>query len=204
MATFVAAQVKKQSDWIIQRPVLQHEAMAALHATSVNTIRVVTIRLGFELSVISAFVRIGAGQARIDNLTPGQGIAAGVEPDGRLRSCGYNAKLQRFSKHPDHDYVLDSFVVPSFADAQRTCMELHQTIPELDLISWDVAIDHRGRPAILEFNVRRQDINLSQVCNGPVLAPYIDSVLTRCRWHVVPGIGAIDEMADVLPQPLAA
>ena len=67
------------------------------------------------------------------------------------------------------------------------------------MISWDVAIGHDGHPIVLEFNVRRPDIGHSQVCNGPVLTPYIDAVLARRKWHMIPGIGAIDEVdADAI------
>jgi hypothetical protein len=197
LTRFVPEQSKSQADWIIQRPVVQHEAMAELHASSVNTIRMMTIRMDTEVSVISSFVRIGAGEARIDNLTPGGGLGAGIDSDGRLRHCGYNTRLQRVTRHPNHGYRLDQIVIPSFAEAQQACIALHSTIPELDLISWDVAIDHRSHPAILEFNVRRQDINLSQVCNGPVLSPYIDAVLSRRGWHMIAGVGAIDEQPEV-------
>lgn len=194
---FVPEQSGNGADWIIQCPVVQHEVMAELHPSSVNTIRIMTIRMDAEISVVSAFVRIGAGKARVDNLTPGGGLGAGIAPDGRIRNCGYNTKLQRLTRHPNHDYQLDQFVIPSFAEAQRACIALHATIPELDLISWDVAIDHRGRPTVLEFNVRRQDINLSQVCNGPVLSPYIDAVLERRGWHMIAGVGAIDEQPEL-------
>ena len=199
LATFIPLQLKEQSDWIIQQPVIQHEAMAALHPHAVNTIRIVTIRMGTAISVVSAFVRIGAGTSRVDNLTPGKGIGVGVQGDGRLRKYGYNLRYKRYTKHPDHGYNVEGIELPSFEPAQRTCIALHQTIPELDFISWDVAISHDGTPTILEFNVRRPDIGHSQVCNGPVLKPYIDAVLARRKWHMIPGIGAIDEVdADVM------
>ncbi len=122
-----------------------------------------------------------------------------MQGDGRLRKYGYNLRYKRFTKHPDYGYKVEGFELPSFDAAQRTCISLHQTIPELDLISWDVAIGHDGHPIVLEFNVRRPDIGHSQVCNGPVLTPYIDAVLARRKWHMIPGIGAIDEVdADAI------
>jgi hypothetical protein len=203
LAAFTAANLKSQSDWIVQYPIIQHEVMAHLHASSVNTIRIVTLRMGAEVSAISSIVRIGAGQSRVANVSASNGIAVGILPDGRLMEFGCTYKLQRCTKHPDHSYSLDEFVIPSFAAVQATCVELHQTIPELDLISWDMAVDHRGKPVVLEFNIRRQDINYNQVCNGPVLGPYIDAVLARHKWYVIPGIGAIDEMMDIGPSPIA-
>jgi hypothetical protein len=194
LAAFLPANMKHHSDWIIQYPIIQHEVMAGLNASSVNTIRIITIRMGAVVSIVSSFATIGTRRLRADNRA---GICASVEEDGRLGKDGYDDNLQRYTTHPDHGYAFDSFVIPSFSAAQQTCIGLHQTIPELDLISWDVAIAHNGAPVVTEFNIRRQDINTSQVCSGPVLKPYIDQVLGRAGWLVIPGIGAIDRQVDI-------
>jgi len=159
---------------------------ADLHPSSVCTIRIVTLRLAAEVSAISSIIRIGAGKSRVANVRASNGIAVGIQPDGRLKDFGCSYRFQRLTRHPDRGFVLDQVVIPSFGAVQKICIGLHQTIPELDLISWDMAVDHRGNPVVLEFNIRRQDINYSQVCNGPVLGPYIDSVLARHKWHVIP------------------
>ena len=199
LASFLPAHMRRHSDWVIQHPIRQHECMSTLHASCVNTIRIITIRLGAEVSVVSAFVRIGTGTTRVDNLTAGKSIAVGVEQDGRLGKYGYDNDLRRCSAHPDHGYAFDSFVIPSFSAAQQTCIDLHQSIPDLDFISWDVAIDQQGKPVVVEFNVGRQEINTSQVCSGPVLNPYIDEVLARGKWLIIPGIGPIDRHTDIAP-----
>lgn len=202
LADFVEAGARVRSDWIVQYPVIQHEAMAELQPYSVCTIRIITLRMGTDISAVSSIIRIGAGKSRVANVTASNGIAVGIQPDGRLRDFGCNYRLQRVTRHPERSYALDQVVIPSFEAVQKTCIELHHTIPELDLISWDMAVDHNGNPVVLEFNIRRQDINYNQVCNGPVLSPYIDAVLTRHKWHVIPGIGAIDEEMDIAPVPL--
>lgn len=198
LTAFVPANLKRHSDWIIQRPVIQHEVMSELHSSSVNTMRIVTIRTGAEVSVVQVFLRIGVGRSRVDNLSSGN-IAVGVEEDGRLREVGYDFALQRCSTHPQHGYAFDSFVIPSFETARQICIGLHKGVPDLDLISWDVAIDDRAVPVVIELNVGRQDANISQICNGPVFSPFVDAVLARHEWFVIPGIGAIDRQADVAP-----
>jgi hypothetical protein len=198
LTAFLQTNQKHHSDWIIQRPVIQHEVMSALHPSSVNTMRIVTIRTSAEVSVVQVFLRIGIGRSRVDNLSSGN-IAVGVEDDGRLRKPGYDFALRRCPTHPDHGYAFDSFVIPSFQEARQACIGLHKGIPDVDLISWDVAIDHRGAPVVIELNVGRQDANISQICNGPVFSPFIDAVLARHEWFVIPGIGAIDRQADVAP-----
>jgi hypothetical protein len=197
LRSFAAGQMKPNADWIVQHPIRQHADMSRLHPSCVNTLRIITIRLGTAVAVVSAFIRIGTGTTRVDNLTAGKSIAIGVEQEGRLSKYGYDNDLRRSEAHPDHGYAFEGRTIPSFSAAQQTCIGLHQTIPELDLISWDVAIAHDGAPIVLEFNIRRQDLNISQVCSGPVLQPYIDEVLGRGRWLVIPGVGAVDRQVDI-------
>jgi hypothetical protein len=201
LASFAATQMKPNADWIVQHPIRQHADLSRLHPSCVNTFRIITIRMGTAVTVVSAFIRIGTGTTRVDNLTAGKSIAIGVEEDGRLGKYGYDNDLRRSDAHPDHGYAFDGLIIPSFSAAQQTCIRLHQSIPELDLISWDVAISHDGTPIVLEFNIRRQDVNTCQVCSGPVLKPYIDQVLGRAGWLVIPGIGAIDRQVDIPPAP---
>ena len=199
LASFLPANMGRHSDWIVQRPIVQHPVMAELNDSSVNTIRIVTIRLEAKVSFVVAFQRIGIRGVRVDNLSAGN-IAVGIEEDGRLRKHGYDFALRRHTAHPDRGYAFDSFVIPSYEAAKQTCIDLHERIQDLDLISWDIAIDHGGAPAVIEVNVGRQDANLSQICNGPVFSPFIDSVLARNDWFVIPGIGAIDRQADMEPE----
>jgi hypothetical protein len=199
LTAFVPENLKRNSDWIVQHPIRQHADMARLNSSSVNTMRIVTIRMDADVSIVSAFVRFGISDSRVDNLTAGN-VAVGVQDDGRLRKDGYDINFRRVANHPTQGFAFDSFVIPSFVAAKQTCLDLHQGIPDLDLISWDIAIDEHGKPTVVEFNIGRQDISLAQVCNGPVLKPYIDAVLARHKWFVIPGIGAIDQQADMEPE----
>ncbi len=196
LTSFVPANLHAHSDWIVQRPIVQHEVMAGLNASSVNSLRVVTIRAGTEVSVISSFAKIGTRGVRVDNVSAGS-IAVGIEADGRLRPCGYDFAFGRSTSHPDHGYAYGDVVIPSYASVLQTCVGLHSRVPDLDLLSWDVAVGRGGTPIVIEVNIHRQDVNITQLCNGPVFSPYIDAVLARHKWFVIPGIGAIDAHADM-------
>lgn len=199
LATFLAENLSPHSDWIIQRPIVQHEAMAGLNPSSVNTLRVVTIREGAEVSVISSFAKIGTPGVRVDNVSAGN-IAVGIEDDGRLRGHGCDFAFRLSTTHPNHGYSYADFVIPSYDSVRRTCIQLHRHVPDLDLLSWDVAIRRDGAPVVIEVNIRRQDVNITQICNGPVFSPYVDAVLARHKWVEIPGIGAIDAQADMAPE----
>ena len=175
--------------------------MAALNASSVNTLRIMTIRLGAEIGVVSTFIRIGVGGARVDNLSSGS-LAAGVTRDaatgaGRLGAFACDAHLKTRTTHPDHGYRFDTITLPFFEAAKKLCMDLHAAIPDLGLLSWDIAIDAQGAPGVIEFNIGRQEILTHQACNGPVLAPYIDRVLGRHPWLALPVLGPLDRLFDI-------
>ena len=199
LATFLAENLKPHSDWIIQRPIVQHQDMAGLNPSSVNTLRVVTIREGAEVSVISSFAKIGTRGVRVDNVSAGN-IAVGVAEGGRLRERGCDFAFQLSTAHPNHGYSYADVVIPCYDSVLATCIRLHRHVPDLDLLSWDVAIRSDGVPVVIEVNIRRQDVNITQICNGPVFSPYIDAVLDRHKWFEIPGVGAIDAQADMAPE----
>ena len=193
--------LKRNSDWIVQEPFRQHHLMAALNASSVNTLRIMTIRLGGQVAVISAFIRIGVKGARVDNLSSGS-IAAGVAHHegteaGRVGAFACDDKLKLHTTHPDHGYRFDTISLPFFKAAEKLCMDLHAVIPDLGLLSWDIAIGAQGAPGVIEFNIGRQEINMHQTCNGPVFAPYIDRVLERHPWLTLPVLGPLDRLMDI-------
>lgn len=198
LATFLAENLTPHSDWIIQRPIVQHQVMAGLNPSSVNTLRVVTIREGADVSVISSFAKIGTPGARVDNVAAGN-IAVGVADGGHLRKNGCDFAFRLSTTHPNHGYPYADVVIPSYDSVLDTCIRLHRHVPDLDLLSWDVGIRSDGMPVVIEVNIRRQDVNITQICNGPVFSPYIDAVLARHKWFEIPGIGAIDAQADIAP-----
>lgn len=195
LAAALRPKLKINSDWIIQVPFRQHAIMDALNASSVNTLRIMTIRLGAEIAVVSSFVRIGTGGGRVDNLSSGN-LAAGVTGDGQLGAFAVEDRLKKSDRHPDHGYRFADVSLPFFRAAQNLCVDLHTAIPDLGLISWDIAIDAQGAPGVIEINIGRQEINTHQACNGPVFAPYIDRVLGRHPWLALPVLGPLDRLFD--------
>jgi hypothetical protein len=193
--------LKRNSDWIIQEPFKQHHLMAGLNESSVNTLRIMTIRLGGKVSVVSVFLRIGVKGARVDNMSSGS-IAVGVKHDrsskvGRPGAFACDDKLNLHTSHPDHGYRFDGITLPFLGAAEDLCVRLHEVIPDLGLLSWDIAIDADGAPGVIEFNIGRQEIMTHQACNGPVFAPYIDRVLGSHPWLALPLLGPLDRILDI-------
>lgn len=160
-------------NFIIQEWVEQHERLADLNPSSLNTIRTVTFRLGMEILVLFSSIRIGRKGSEIDNLNAG-GISAVVNSDGTLGEYGYLSDNESCRKTTDSGVVLDGYQIPSYDKAIDFVKNLHYKLPFFDLIGWDIAINKNGEPVIIEWNVRP---GFSQLSYGPAFGENTERII---------------------------
>lgn len=165
-----------EKDWIIQKIIKQHSELNKVHATSINTLRIVSILMQEGVYVLSSNLRMGSGGGRIDNVTAG-GISAGINPDGTLKkyATAYFSG-ERFEKHPQ-GLVFEGFVVPGYQKAVEMVKSIHPLISHFRLVSWDIAVCEDGEPMLIEANMRKGGINLNQFNNGPLFGDMTERVL---------------------------
>jgi len=166
-------QSRNDANWIVQRRLRQCPEMARFNASSVNTFRIMTMRADCEVLCLSSVLRVGRAGMIVDNQMAG-GLAAGVV-DNRLRGRAMDREFYFHEAHPDSGVAFTG-ALPAYSEAFALCLKLHQIIPWFDLISWDVAIDERYRPVIIEFNVSDQELDFHQLNNGPLFGS-IDSLI---------------------------
>lgn len=168
-----------QKNFIIQEYVQQHEGMAQLNPTSLNTIRVLTYRDGSSIYTMYAIARIGRMGGQIDNLTSG-GIFADIDiQTGTIEKCAYGAPGENRIETTDCGTRLEGFRMPSFDRVLSLAKELHTRLPYFDLVGWDMAVDAQGEPLLIEWN-RAPDI-YSQTAHGPAFGDMTDELLARIR-----------------------
>lgn len=140
-----------KKDFLIQEWVRQHEGMAALNPTSVNTMRILSYRSGMEVLIIYSVVRIGRSGSVIDNQCAG-GISTTVTKDGRLGKTAFGGYAEDNVLKTDTGVVLNGYQVPSYEKAIEMVKRLHLKLPFFNLVGWDVAIQEDGEPVLIEFN----------------------------------------------------
>lgn len=138
-------------NFIIQSCIKQHERMAALNPTSVNTIRVLSYRSGMEVLIIYAVIRIGRKGQVIDNQSAG-GISTTISEDGKLGKYGFGGYNKDNILETDTGIVLEGYEVPSYHKAMDMVKRLHMKLPFTNLIGWDIAIQEDGEPVLIEYN----------------------------------------------------
>ncbi|WP_405234353.1 sugar-transfer associated ATP-grasp domain-containing protein [Lentisalinibacter salinarum] len=140
--------------YLLQRAIVQHPDMSALHPGSVNTLRVVSVRTrSGDIEVLSATLKSGVHGGRTDNPASG-GLAIAVDIEsGRAVGDGFfkPGKGWRVSTHPDTNVRFDGFQIPNFVKALSLAMQAHRYFYGLHSIGWDLAFSSEG-PLIIEGN----------------------------------------------------
>lgn len=161
-------------NYIIQEKVEQHEDMAKLNPTSLNTLRVLSYRHGNEVFILYVVVRIGRKDKTVDNETAG-GINADIDlHNGAIIDCAYGTPSEKRLLATDVGTTLKSFKIPSFHKVVEIVKELHTRLPYFNLIGWDFGIDKAGCPIMIEWN-RCPD--LSQTAHGPAFGDMTEEII---------------------------
>ena len=135
---------------LLEECVQQHETLAAICPTSVNTLRIATLLGEKKQGIVYAFIRIGAG-AVVDNVDQG-GMAAPIDIDtGVIRTVGANKNGDRFEFHPLTGTRIPGTKIPYWEEAKKMCLEAAQVVPQLRFVAWDVAVTPEG-PVFIEGN----------------------------------------------------
>jgi hypothetical protein len=139
--------------FLFQERIQQHPAMSALHPASVNTVRIITFFRNGKPTVFCASARMGTGGRAVDNWSAG-GLTIGVDAQtGEFQSeaffkPGYGGRI---AQHPDTGVVFEGLRVPHFQEAVQLVLQLHEYLPQIHSIGWDIAISTRG-PVVIEGN----------------------------------------------------
>ena len=142
--------LKAKGIGIVEDVVRQHEALAALCPTSVNTIRVATLLGDKKEGIVYAYIRIGNGRV-MDNVDCG-GRAAPVDLEtGTISGVGANKAGEAYEIHPMTGKRIPGTQIPYWEEAKAMCLAAMHVVPQVRFVAWDVAITPDG-PVFIEGN----------------------------------------------------
>ena len=158
-------------NFIIQEFVKQHADLAKINASSLNTLRIISFFFKGEVHILSAQLRMGSGNARVDNYSSG-GFACNVQPNGRLSERAVSR--DGWATVHTNGMAFKDIVVPNYNRVIDIIKEEHKKIPYLNIIGWDFGIDENGEPVFIEMNEGPQD---NQNGSGPTFDEMTEEVL---------------------------
>lgn len=150
--------------FIVEEVIQQSAYMKVLHPESVNTVRVFTVVCKEEVKLFACFLRVGRGNAVIDNAFAGGIVCAVDAKTGIVYSVGKTEKQEAFLYHPDTNVPIVGFQLPDWEDAISLCKALSGVVKGNRCIGWDIAHTENGW-VMVEGNCRGQ-IGVQQISDG--------------------------------------
>jgi hypothetical protein len=143
--------------FVVVEFVTNHEYAEAICPTSINTIRVVTVRDpdSGEFFVASAVHRFGNDSTGPTDNWSGGGFAAPVDVDtgelGPLFTYSSDTGLRRLERHPDTATQVRGEAVPRWEEVKAAVLEMARHHDGNPYVGWDVVLTAEG-PKVLEGN----------------------------------------------------
>ncbi len=162
-----------EDNFTTQVIVKQHPDMARLHPESLNTIRVQSFFFRNEVYILSAQLRIGGGDSRVDNVSAG-GYACNLDATGKLSSKAVNRKSEWIDTLPN-GIAFKDVTVPSIDKLFQVIKTKHSKLPYFGLVGWDFAIDDVGDPVFIEINIQQEQNQIGS--KRPTFGDLTDEVL---------------------------
>ena len=164
-------------DFLVQRVVPQSSFMARFHPPSLNTIRMITLRLRGAVFPIAATLRMGNG-SHVDNGHAG-GLLCGIDlGDARLTPFACDVFFRRYDHHPISRELFTDRIIPSFDAVRDLALKVHSRLPYFDVLSCDIAVLGDGQACLIEANTLGQGVEPHQFLKGsPLFGDKTDEVL---------------------------
>lgn len=139
--------LEKNKQLLIEEVATQSPELKRLHPSSINTMRVVTLKQ----KVVVAFLRIGNNDYIVDNFNH-QGLAAPINiSTGIIDYLAVDKAGNQYEKHPLTQEPILWFKIPKWPRIKRFCENAAKVIPEVGYVGWDVSINENG-PFLIEAN----------------------------------------------------
>ena len=140
--------------FVIEEMIVQHAEMAKMHPSSVNTLRVATVRMNDGVKIIHSFMRVGRHGKTVDNAGAGGLICCLDNETGSILTVA-DEMGYRYTEHPDTHEPLIGFTVPRWEEAKELVARLALVTPENRYTGWDIALTEKGW-IMVEANRRGQ------------------------------------------------
>ena len=159
---------------------VQEGSVRDIHPESLNTLRIVTVRLSdSDVRVMNANIRIGIDERIQDNFHQ-EGIAASVDvKTGIVNSAGCDMHLNHHLVHPVTKEKIIGYSIPQWDEAVEMVKKAAQIVPEVAYVGWDVATSCKGYGVVLIEGNPDSDTDVQQMCDQVGKWPQYQELLNK-------------------------
>lgn len=135
----------KQSSIVIEELIVQSEALAKLHPTSINGIRASAVRdKNGNIVIHHPWIKCGVGGQFVASAAL-DGFDAEIDADtGIIISDGYSENGSVYELHPDTKVRIKGYQLPAWDELKELVSELMAELPDYGFIGWDLVHTDKG------------------------------------------------------------
>ncbi len=136
----------RQNKLLLEEVICQHPVLSAVNPSSVNTIRVATVRdKGGEVHIIGASLRAGSEGSFLDNLHAG-GVQYPIDVESGciIRGGVKHDGEKNILRHPSTGTKMIGLQIPNWDCVISTVKKAGKIPSKMRYIGWDVAITEEG------------------------------------------------------------
>jgi hypothetical protein len=170
-------------DFIVQECLVQHNSLAALNPTSINTLRVAAYRsVKDEVPhVLASIVRVGKSGEFVDNAHAG-GRFIGIDVHtGKLHQTSFDQFGNAQSKWNNVNYATSQHIVPSWEQVKALVEKVTSRLYHVRLVAFDITVDSNGVPKLVELNVNGFAPWPFYYTGQDVFGEYTDEIIAYCK-----------------------
>lgn len=161
---------------VLEERIQQSSALSAFNDTSVNTLRIITVKTKKEILAPYCILRMGRKGAFVDNGGNGGIIACFDYQTGIITTDGYDEKGRIFEAHPDTGTVYKGYQLPDWDALKTICTEVANQCSNINMIGWDFAHTDIGW-VMVEGNDSPHLIGQQMILGG--FKPVMDELLKK-------------------------
>ncbi len=140
--------------FIVEELIVQVPEMAQFHESSLNTIRIATVKYDDGVEVIASFFRTGRGGNIVDNAGAG-GVFGTIDIETGVINAVGDEYGNSYEAHPDTNIRMIGFAIPKWEEAKSMAKELATIVDGNRYAGWDLALTEKGW-VMIEGNARGQ------------------------------------------------
>ena len=169
-SNFRVGEIESLGNGIFQSIVTQHPELEIYSTSSVSTLRITTVSTETgDVSARSSTYKVASAGATNVNST--NSVRTAVDIDSGM--FAWPAYRRDWSLAPREDFGNGDpagKVFPHFEEARDLVLKLHQKVPYVRCIGWDLVVDADGKVQIFEWNGFGNAIVFGEATQGPCFA----------------------------------
>ena len=137
--------IKTKGNWLIEGAIVQSSKMSEWNHSSVNTVRIPSIRAYNQWHILQPFFRTGRKGQIVDNAGAGGILCVVDEETGFVTSNGFDESSNVYETHPDSTLRYKGWKLPEYKKLVELTKQIHEALPvDFIYVGFDFALTDNG------------------------------------------------------------